>query len=155
MPLDVHGNDGAVGDRLLALGAPGGEHILIVLLAVGLSIALVERLIGQGLLASSAAAEASFVPALAHGADGPLKDRLLASGTGVGVALHEALGAHRLPVLDVEGGVLDLLLAVAAEEVFRMPGLAKGGDHPLGDGLIALVAHNVLRHLEVLVFYSL
>lgn len=33
-----------------------------------------------------------------------------------------------------------------------MPGLAKGGDHPLGDGLIALVAHNVLRHLEV--FYS-
>lgn len=91
MPLDVHGNDGAVGDRLLALGAPGGEHILIVLLAVGLAIPLVERLIGQGLLAGTAAAEASFVPALTHGTDGPLKDRLLASGTGVGVALHEAL----------------------------------------------------------------
>jgi len=91
MPLHIHGHHRRIRDGLLAFGAPGGEEVLVVLLAVGLAVLLVERLIGQRLLAGSAATEAFLVPTLAHGADGPLEDGLLAAGTGGGVPLHEAL----------------------------------------------------------------
>jgi len=147
MPFHIHGHHRRIRDGLLAFGAPGGEEVLVVLLAVGLAVLLVERLIGQRLLAGSAATEAFLVPTLAHGADGPLEDGLLAAGTGGGVPLHEALVAHRLSALDVEGGVHDLFFAVAAQEVLRMPRLPQRGDHSLGDGLFALVAHNVFGHL--------
>lgn len=150
MPLHVHGNDGTVGDGLVALGAPGGEELLVVLTAVDLAVALIEREAGQRLLAGAFAAEAILVPGHAPGGDGSLEDWLLAAGAGVSVALLVALGAHRLAVLDVKGGIVDLLLAVAAQEVLRMPGLAQRGDHALGDGPLALVAHDFFRHLGLL-----
>jgi len=103
-------------------------------------------LTGERLLAGTAAAKASFVPPLPHGADGFFKDRLLAAGTGVGVPLHEALVAHWFSALNIEGGIQDLLIAVVAQEVLRVPRLAQGGDHTLGDGLLALVTHNALSH---------
>lgn len=84
------------------------------------------------------------MPVGAKGTDGTLQNGLLAAGTGACVALHEAFGADRFAILNVKGRILDLLFTMAAQEMLRMPGLAKGSDNALGDGLIALVAYVVL-----------
>lgn len=71
--------------------------------------------------------------------DAYLQDGLLAAETGARVVAHEAIGADRLAVLYVEGGLGDGLLAVLAGEMLRMPGLAQSRNDALLYDLIALV----------------
>lgn len=84
------------------------------------------------------------MPVGAKGQDGTLQDGLLAAGTGACVALLEAFAADRFAIMYVKGRIRDLLIAMEAQEMLRMPGFAKGSDNALGDGLLALVAYVVL-----------
>lgn len=68
-----------------------------------------------------------------------LQNGLLAAEAGARVVPYETVGAHGLPVLYVEGGLRDRLIAVLAGEVLRVPGLAQGRDDALLYDLIALV----------------
>lgn len=154
MPFGIQSDNGAIGDRFLALGATASEHILEILLAVDLAVALVERTIRQRFLAGTITDKAGLVPIGAQGTDGTLQNGLFAAGTGACVALHETFAANRFTILDIKGRVLDLLLAMAAQEMLRMPGLAKGSDYALGDGLIALVAYVVLLLAHFCNFFS-
>lgn len=144
MPFGIHGDNGAVCDGLLAFGTAHCEHIFVVLLAVGLAVALIERAIRQWLLASAVAHKAALVPILAHSANGALQDGLLAGGASARIAFNKAIAAHGLTILNIECGVFDLLVAVAAQEMLRMPSLAQRGDYAFCDRLIALVADDAL-----------
>lgn len=144
MPFGVHGNDGAICDWLLAFGTAYGKHILVVLLAIGLAVPLIEWAIRQGLLAGAIAHKTALVPIFAHSAYGALQDGLLAGGTGARIAFDKAIAAHGLTVLYIKGGILDLFVAMAAQEMLRMPGLAQSRYNALCDRLIALVANDIL-----------
>lgn len=94
------------------------------------------------------------MPVGSKGTDGTLQDGLTAAGAGAGVALHKAFATHWFTILNVESGILYLVIAMAAQKVLRMPGLAKSSDDALGDRLIALVANVILlvRHTSFLFF---
>lgn len=64
------------------------------------------------------------------------------------VVRHEAGGADGLTLIDVEGGLGDGTLAVLADEVLRMPGLAQSSNDAQLDDLIALVTDGRLLRLE-------
>lgn len=148
VPLGIEGHDRVLRDRLTTSGAAGGEELLEVRPAVGMSLPLVEGGAHQRLLAGAVAHEALLVPRLPHGLYGALQDGLLASEARVRVVLHEAVGADGLVRLDVEGGLRDGPLAVLAGEVLRVPGLAQRRDDALLDDLIALVTDGLgLRHV--------
>lgn len=84
------------------------------------------------------------MPAGSKGTNGTLHDGLTAAGTSARVALDEAFAADWFTILYIECGVIYLLIAMAAQKMLRMPGLAQGSDDALGDRLIALVANVVL-----------
>lgn len=155
MPLGIQSHNGAVSDWLLALGTAACEHILKVLLAIDLSIAFVEGTICQRFLAGAIADKATLVPAGSKGTNGTLHDGLTAAGTSARVALDEAFAADWFTILYIECGVVYLLVAMAAQKMLRMPGLAQGSDDALGDRLIALVANVVLLfgHTKFVFFF--
>lgn len=62
VPFGVQGDDRIVGDRESAAGAAGGEEMLEVRAAVGVTVALVEGGAHQRLLAGAVAHEALLVP---------------------------------------------------------------------------------------------
>lgn len=144
MPLGIQCHNGAISDWLLALGTAACEHILKVLLAIDLTIAFVEWTICQGLLAGAITDKATLVPVASKGTNGSLQDGFTAAGTGARVALDKAFAADWFTFLYIECGVLYLLIAMAAQKMLRMPGLAQGSDDALGDRLIAFVANVVL-----------
>lgn len=69
VPLGVQRHHRFVGDRPAAALALGREHVLEVLLAVRLAVALEERRAGQRLAARAAAREVVLVPAVAQRLD--------------------------------------------------------------------------------------
>lgn len=84
------------------------------------------------------------MPVASKGTNGSLQDGFTAAGTGARVALDKAFAADWFTFLYIECGVLYLLIAMAAQKMLRMPGLAQGSDDALGDRLIAFVANVVL-----------
>lgn len=147
MPLGVEGHDRVLRNGSFAIAAAGGEHMLEVCPAVGKPIVLVEGGARQLLHAGSAAQETFLMPRLTHGLDGALQNGTFAAVTDARVVRHEAGGADGLTLIDVEGGLGDGTLAVLADEVLRMPGLAQSGNDAQLDDLIALVTDGrLLRH---------
>lgn len=69
VPLGVQRDNSFVGDRLAAALALGREHVIEVLLAVRLAVALEERRAGQRLAARATAREVVLVPAVAQRLD--------------------------------------------------------------------------------------
>lgn len=95
------------------------------------------------------------MPAGSKGTNGTLHDGLTAAGTSARVALDEAFAADWFTILYIECGVVYLRIAMAAQKMLRMPGLAQGSDDALGDRLIALVANVVLLfgHTKFVFFF--
>lgn len=144
MPLGIKSHNGAISYWFLALGTAACEHILEVLLAIDLTVTLVEWTICKGFLAGTITDKAIFMPVGAKGTDGTLQDGLTAAGAVAGVALHKAFATHWFTILNIKSGILYLVIAMTAQKVLWMPGLAKSSDDPLGDRLIALVANVIL-----------
>lgn len=143
MPFGIQGHNGIVNDGFGAGGAAGSIQLLKVVFAVGTTLPLIEGGTHQTLLARTVAAEAVLVPVLTQSLNGALQDGPFAGLAGHRIVGDEAVAADRLPLLDVEGVLLNGLLAVLAGKVLRMPGLAHGGDDAVRDHLVAFVTHRV------------
>lgn len=149
MPLRVQRRDVVLHDGPVAAIALRGEHLEVVVAAVGLAIALMETLLAE-LLAALGAEEVLRVPGLVQRRDALVQDGAVAVGTAwakqivvIGLAVGEAVALK-----EVAGA--QLLAAVVARKVLRMPGLAQGGDHLADNWLLACIAAALLYSVDSL-----
>jgi len=149
MPLRVQRRDVVLHDGPVAAIALRGKHLEVVVAAIGFAIALMESLLAE-LLAALGAEEVLRVPGLVQRRDALVQDGAIAVGAprakqivvvrfaiGEAVALEEIAGSQ-------------LLAAVVARKVLRMPGLAQGGDHLAHNGLLAGIAAALLHGIDSL-----
>lgn len=149
MPLRVQRRDVVLHDGPVAAIALRGEHLEVVVAAVGLAVALMETLLAE-LLAALGAEEVLRVPGLVQRRDALVQNGAIAVGTSwtkqivvIGLAVGEAIALE-----EVAGS--ELLAAVVASEVLRMPGLAQGGDHLADNRLLAGIAAALLYSVDSL-----
>lgn len=123
VPLGVEGRDVVLHDGGVAARTLGGKHVVVVLAAVGLSVAFVEAFLAESIPALCAE-EVLRVPRLVQGCYAFVQDGSVAVSTSrreqivvVGLAVRPALTLEE--VLGAQ-----LLVAMRACEVFRVPGLA-------------------------------
>ena len=122
VPLPAEGGNAVSHDGLLAASALGGEHVEVVLLAVGLAILLHEASAGK-VLAALGAEKVVRVPGPAQGVDTLVTDGAVAIGALGGEEIVEALLAVRAGILLEERGGAKRLAALEAAETLWMPSL--------------------------------
>lgn len=149
MPLTVQGGYIILHDGAIASATLWSEHVEIVLPAVRLPVSLVEAFLPE-LFATLGTEEVLRVPsflqrgyafvengAVAVGATG--REKIVIVGLAVGLTL---------PLEEVPRS--QLLVAVGAREVFRVPRFSQGGDHLSHDGLLAGAAASLLSSVHTL-----
>lgn len=149
MPLAVQGGNVVLHDGPVAPVALGREHVEVVVAAVRLAVALVEPVLAE-LLAALGTEEVLGVPGLLERRDAFIQNGSIAVRApraeqiviirltvGISIALEEVPRAQ-------------LLVAVIARKVLRMPGLAQRRNDLPNDGLIARVAASLLGRIHSL-----
>lgn len=146
MPLCVQCGDVVLHNGFVASAAFWCEHIEVVGPAIGLAIALVEAILAE-LLATLGTEEVLSVPGLLQSCYAFIQDRSIA----VSASRRKEVVIIRLAVwpavLLEEVPRAQLLGAMSASEVLRMPSAAQRCDHLSDDGFLASVAASLLGSL--------
>lgn len=149
MPLRVQRRDVVLHNGAVAAIALRGKHLEVVVAAVRLAVALMESLLAE-LLAALGAEEVLRVPGLVQRRYALVQNGAVA----VGAARAEQIVVVRLAVREAvaleEIAGAQLLAAVVAREVLRMPCLAQGCDHLAHNGLLAGIAAALLHGIDSL-----
>lgn len=149
MPLCVERGDIVLHDGFAAAAALWREHVEVIVAAVRFAVPFVEPVFTE-LLATLGAEEVLRMPGLLESCHAFIKDGTVAVGTSRGeevVVVRLAVGAA-VALEEVPGS--ELLSAVGAREVLRMPRPAERRDHLSDDGFLAGVAASLLRGLDSL-----
>ena len=168
MPLCVKSRDVILHDGPIAGTALGCEHVEVIVAAVGLSLSFVEAFLAE-LFPALGAEEVLHVPRLLQsghaflqhfskvieggrhgGRDTYIQDRTVTVSTSGTEQVVVVRFAVRLPIPFEEVARPQLLGAVGAREVLRMPRLSQGGDDLPHDRLLAGVAASLLARVDPL-----
>lgn len=170
MPLGVKGGDVVLHDGPVASATFGSEHVEVVVPAIGLSFAFMEAVFPK-LLSTLGAEEVLHMPGLLQSSHAFLKhknnrkirerteeffeetyvqDRAVAVSASraeevvvVGLAVGLSIALEEVPRAQLLG-------AVGAREVLRMPGFAQGSNDLTNDGFFAGVAAAFLAGIDSL-----
>lgn len=120
MPLHVEGGDVVLSDGVAATSALGGELLEVAVLAVGAIILLMETIISK-LFSTVCTKKVLRVPSLVQSRNTLVQDRTLAVAAPGGEQMMVILFTVRfsIPFKEVPGA--ELLVAVAAVEMLRVP----------------------------------
>lgn len=135
--LAEHGRDAATRDGLVAARAKRAPLGVVVRLAEGLPLVVVEAATIERLPAV-AADEAFGMPLAIQGRDVVLSDWPIAATALGRKQLEVVIAAVRLAILLVESSLAKLRPAVGAEKVLRVPCLVQGGHTFIQYGTIAV-----------------
>lgn len=149
MPLAVQRRDVVLHDGPVAPVALGGEHVEVVVAAVRFPVALVEPILAE-LLAALGAEEVLRVPGLLQGRYAFIQNWSIAVGTTWTEQIVIVRLAVRVAIALEEVPGAQLLVAVVAREVLRMPSLAQRRYDLPYDGLIACIAAPLLGGIHSL-----
>lgn len=149
VPLAVESRDVVLHDGPVAPVAFRCEHVEVVVAAVRLAVALVEPVLAE-LLAALGAEEVLGVPRFFQCRHTFIQDRPITVGTAGTEEVVVVRLAVRVAIALEEVPRAELLVAVVAREVFRVPGLAERRDDLADDRLVAGVAAALLRGVHTL-----
>lgn len=132
-----HGRDAAARDGLVAARAQRAPLGMVVRLAEGLALVVVEAATVERLPAITAD-KALWVPLAVQGRDVVLRDGSVAAATLGGEQLKVVITAVGLAILFVKTSLAKLGATVGTEEVLWMPCLVQGSHTFVQDGAIAI-----------------
>lgn len=143
MPLRIQSRHVVLHDWPVAAAAFRGKHVKVIVPTIWFAVTFMEALLAK-LFAALGTEEVLCVPGLLQGCYAFIKNGPIA----IGAPWREQIVVIRLavrmsiPLEEVPGA--QLLRTMSTSEVFRMPGLAEGGDNLADDRLIAGAATTLL-----------